>query len=112
MNYSISKENEIIVIKLEDEKVGYPGLEEFQQILNAKIDEGEKKLLLDLASVKFLDSFGIGILVGAHRKLSGQGGTLKLSGVNDRIMMSLTITRLDKMLEIHDDLPSALDSFA
>jgi len=108
MRYEIAKKDGVVVFKLLDDKVGYPGLEEFQKVLNSNVEQGSLKILLDLSRVKFLDSFGIGMLAGLHRRLAGLGGYLRLCGVNERIRMSLTITRLDKLLTLYDDQESAL----
>lgn len=69
-------------------------------------------VLVDLSDVGFMDSTGLGELVGAHKALSRSGGRLHLVVGNDRVGRLITLTSLDEVLQVHSDRASALASMA
>ena len=89
----------------------YPLLSEFAHTIASLIGSGERKVLLDLSAVTYVDSATIGCLMDLYRQASAAGGMLKLSGVQKRVETMLTMTGAQNFLEIHADEPSALKSF-
>ncbi|HJY28650.1 MAG TPA: STAS domain-containing protein [Pyrinomonadaceae bacterium] len=74
-------------------------------------DAGKKKVLLNLAGVKYIDSSGIGELIANYTTVSRQGGQLKLLNLTDRIQNLLVITKLLTVFDSYDDEAEALKSF-
>jgi anti-sigma B factor antagonist len=74
-------------------------------------DEGRKKLLLNLAGVKYMDSTGIGELIANYTTMTRQGGQLKLLNLTDRIQNLLVITNLLTVFDSFDNEAEALKSF-
>ena len=74
-------------------------------------DGGKKKVLLNLAGVKYIDSSGIGELIANYTTVSRQGGQLKLLNLTDRIQNLLVITKLLTVFDSYDDEAEALKSF-
>src|SRR5690349_2168167 len=74
-------------------------------------DQGKKKLLLNLAGVKYIDSSGIGELIANYTTVSRQGGQLKLLNLTDRIQNLLVITKLLTVFDAYDNEADALKSF-
>ena len=74
-------------------------------------DVGKKKVLLNLAGVKYIDSSGIGELIANYTTVSRQGGQLKLLNLTDRIQNLLVITKLLTVFDSYDDEAEALKSF-
>ena len=74
-------------------------------------DSGKKKLLLNLAGVKYMDSSGIGELIANYTTVKRQGGQLKLLNLNDRIQNLLVITKLLTVFDAYDNEAEALKSF-
>jgi anti-sigma B factor antagonist len=74
-------------------------------------DGGKKKLLLNLAGVKYMDSSGIGELIANYTTVKRQGGQLKLLNLTDRIQNLLVITKLLTVFDAYDNEPEALKSF-
>jgi anti-sigma B factor antagonist len=81
-------------------------------LVREKLDEqimgGRTKLVVDLTDVTFLDSTGLGVLVGRLKLARTRGGSMSLVGRDDRVLKVFSITGLDKVFEIHPDLVSAL----
>ena len=75
------------------------------------IEQGNKKILLNLASVKNVDSSGIGELIANYTTMSRDGGQLKLLKLTDKIRDLLVITKLLTVFDAYDDEAEALNSF-
>src|ERR1035437_5604731 len=62
------------------------------------IEEGVRKLVLDLTDCQYSDSAGLGFLIHTYGLVTGQGGTVRLCGVSERVMELLKMTKTDAML--------------
>jgi anti-sigma B factor antagonist len=82
-----------------------------RDVLRDLISKGEKKLLLNLSEVSYIDSSGIGELVSAYTTISNNGGTLKLIGLTKRVKDLLQITKLYTVFDVHEDEAHAIRSF-
>jgi anti-sigma B factor antagonist len=74
--------------------------------------KGNKKVLLNLGDVSYIDSSGIGELVAGYTSVANAGGTLKLLGLTKRVKDLLQITKLYTVFDVHEDEAHALRSFA
>ena len=74
-------------------------------------DGGKKKILLNLADVKYIDSTGIGELIASYTTVTRQGGQLKLLNLTDRIQNLLVITKLLTVFDTYENEAEALKSF-
>ena len=74
-------------------------------------DAGKKKVLLNLAGVKYIDSSGIGELIASYATVTRQNGQLKLLNLTDRIQNLLVITKLLTVFDSYDNESEALKSF-
>lgn len=76
------------------------------------LNRGQKKILLNLADVSYIDSSGIGELVSGFTTVTNQGGQLKLLNLTKKVHDLLQITKLYTVFEVHTDEPSAIRSFS
>lgn len=76
------------------------------------IQQGHKRLLLNLSGVSYMDSSGLGELVHVYTTMKNKGGVLKLVGLTKRINDLLTITKLVTVFESYDTEASGLASFS
>ena len=76
------------------------------------ISEGNKKILLNLRNVDYIDSSGLGELVSAFTSMRSGGGALKLLNLNKRVQALLQITKLSTVFEITDDEATSVKSFS
>lgn len=72
------------------------------------IDKGHVHLVIDLSSVVFLDSTGLGVLIGSLHRLRSRDGSLTLAGASDRVYKVFHTTQLTKVLTITDTLDEAI----
>ena len=75
------------------------------------IEEGKKKILLNLARVGYIDSSGIGELVSSFTTINREGGQLKLLNLTQKIQDLLAITKLLTVFDVYEDESSALNSY-
>jgi anti-sigma B factor antagonist len=80
--------------------------------INSLLHRGHKKLLLNLAGTDYVDSAGLGEIVGTFATVRRQGGTLKLLGLTSRIRDLLSITKLLTVFETFDSEGEAVRSFS
>ncbi len=76
------------------------------------VKQGERKILLNLKGVTYIDSSGMGELTGALTAVQRQGGELKLVNPSPKVVDLLKITRLDTIFDIRDDENSAIQAFS
>ncbi|MEO7131237.1 MAG: STAS domain-containing protein [Dermatophilaceae bacterium] len=79
-----------------------------RESLEDQLGQGRIHLILDLSDVTFLDSTGLGVLVGRLKRARALGGSLRLVASDERVLRVFAITGLDKIFEIHADLDTAL----
>ena len=73
--------------------------------------DGQKKILLNLGEVNYIDSAGLGALISSYTTVKRQGGQLKLENLTKRIQDLLAITKLITVFETYDNEAEALASF-
>jgi len=79
--------------------------------MRSLIQQGQKKVLLNLGDVSYVDSAGLGEIVQSYATVTKNGGKLKLLNVTKRIKDLLPITKLLTVFECHDNEAEALKSF-
>ena len=85
------------------------GAPELRQAVVTVVSEGARLLVLDLSDLDFVDSFGIGAVVGALKRLRQRGGDLALVCPTPRIRRVFEICDLDRILALHDSIDSLLE---
>ena len=88
------------------------GSSALRDILRELTAKGDKKILLNLGDVSYIDSSGIGELVSGFTTVANQGGTLKLLSLTKRVKDLLQITKLYTVFDVHEDEAHAVRSFA
>ena len=82
-----------------------------REIVRELADKGQKRIVLNMAEVQYMDSSGVGELVKVHTTLRNQSGQLKLANLNQRTHDLLHLTRLSTVFDIHKDERNAVASF-
>ena len=80
--------------------------------VNSLVNQGHKKIVLNLADVPYIDSAGLGEVVRTYTTVSRQGGALKLLNLTKRITDLLSITKLLTVFETFDSEGEAVRSFS
>jgi anti-sigma B factor antagonist len=88
------------------------GSSALREALRDLVGKGQKKILLNLGEVTYIDSSGIGELVSGFTTVTNSGGMLKLLNLNKRVKDLLQITKLYTVFDVHEDEAGAIRSFA
>jgi anti-sigma B factor antagonist len=84
---------------------------QLREKVKSLIVEGKKKIVLNMANVKYIDSAGLGILVAAHVSAKTQGASLHLCNLGDKFHDVLQLTRLLTVFNVFDNESEAIRSF-
>lgn len=79
--------------------------------LKKLVENGARKMVVEMSGVDYVDSAGLGVLVGIAGILRTQDGELKAAALQQRVADVFQITRLTKVIEVHPDLAAATQSF-
>ena len=112
MKIKSTERYEAIVIELKGNVMGGDDTKDFNELLHKSIDEGKKHVIVDLTDVKFMNSSGIGMLIGGLTTMKKADGSMKLSGVTEKIQSLLVITKLVTIFETYNNIDEAVASFA
>ena len=102
---------EVTVIDLKGKMTLGEGDELLRDKVNSLVQQGLKKIVLNLAEVPYIDSAGLGEIVRTYTTVSRQGGQLKLLNLTKRITDLLSITKLLTVFETFDNETDAVRSF-
>lgn len=102
---------DIVIIDLNGKMTLGEGDELLRDKVNSLVQQGQKKLVLNLAEVPYIDSAGLGEIVRTYTTVSRQGGALKLLSLTKRIQDLLAITKLLTVFETYDTEADAVKSF-
>jgi anti-sigma B factor antagonist len=103
---------DVTVIDINGKMTLGEGDELLRDKVNSLIQQGQKKLVLNLAEVPYIDSAGLGEIVRTYTTVSRQGGALKLLSLTKRIQDLLAITKLLTIFETFDTEAEAVKSFS
>ena len=112
MNSTSEVKNNVTILRLQDERLDHFISANLKAEFLRLAQEGESRLLLDLAKVDFADSSGLGAILFGIRQLRGAEGALKLVNLQPRVLALIKIAKLDNVIESYDDEDEAIASFA
>jgi anti-sigma B factor antagonist len=111
MNLTTEHHGGIAIVRVGESRMMYPLLADFSGAVASLLAAGDRRLLLDLSKVTYVDSATIGCLMDLYRQTTAAGGSLKLAGVQKRVETMLTMTGAHNFLEMHPDEATAVTSF-
>lgn len=107
LSVTTSRQDDVSVVTVAGEVDVYTAAQ-LRAVLDEEIKAGHTRLVVDLDEVSFLDSTGLGVLVGRLKLVRNSSGWLRIVCTNDRILRVFRITGLDKVFGIHDSVEGAL----
>jgi anti-anti-sigma factor len=81
--------------------------EQFDGVVRKQLDEGDRRFVLDVSGLEYIDSAGIGALVSSLSNIKKAGGDLRLAGANQRIVRLFAMTGVDKLLTVYPTVAEA-----
>jgi anti-sigma B factor antagonist len=111
LNIKERQSGEVTVLDLSGKVTIGEGSVQLREAVRKLLDDGKKKILLNLGDVAYVDSSGIGELVSSYTTTNNQGGQLKLLNLTKKIQDLLMITKLLTVFETFDNEAAAIASF-
>jgi anti-sigma B factor antagonist len=105
-----AKGSDVTLIVIRGE-IGTETVDQFKEKLEQVINDGKKKLVIDLQEVNYLNSMGLGVFASALKKLKKGNGDLKLINLSPTVMELLERSRLDKVFDVFETEEEAVKSF-
>jgi anti-sigma B factor antagonist len=93
-------------------RLDFTSVTEARDQFASAITAGHRKLIVDLSKVEFVDSAGLGSLIGGMRAARQAGGDLRIANPSEQARMLLSLTSLDQVLKVHPTIKEAQGSFA
>ena len=111
MGFSQTKDpNGVIVVQVEGQLI-VGNRHELKDLVQAALERGDRRLLIDFSSTGYIESSGLGALVSISKRIREAGGELRLSGLNDDLRSLFELTKLDTLFAITETPEQALTSF-
>ena len=111
LNIRERQAGDVTILDLEGRITIGDGNVSLRNAIRRLIQEGKKKILLNLAGVSYVDSSGIGELVSSYTTIGREKGQLKLLNLTQKIQDLLAITKLLTVFDTYEDESAALNSF-
>ena len=101
---SVEKIGDATVVQIPGSRLDASVADSFKESVRELISGGERQIVIDFTSIEFMDSSGLGALVGVM-KVMGNGGSIEIANPNEAVMKVLRLTRMNKVFKIHDAPP-------
>lgn len=111
MKYDISERYNCVVITFKGNLMGGPDVEGFREKLHEFIEQDKKEVIVDLGKVKFMNSSGLGVLIGGLTTMKNAGGELVICQADKKIESLLMVTQLISVFKHFRTLDEAADYF-
>ena len=103
--------DDVVILDVNGKIMGGPDSEVFQEAIKSLIDSGQRKVLVNLENVNWINSTGLGILIAGFTAMHRSGGKLKLVNVSERIESLFMVTKLSTIFESYQREDEAIQSF-
>ena len=111
MNLTHRQHNDITIIYPEGKITLGDGDQELGEAVRTQLEQGGRKIVINLSKVSYLDSSGVGELVGCYTSIKNKGGELRICGMNTRIFNLITMTSLHSVFDVKDTEEESLTGF-
>jgi anti-sigma B factor antagonist len=111
MNISTRKVEDVTLVDISGQIILGPETGQLRNTVHDLVSRGDKKIILNLAEVSYIDSSGLGELIASYTTVRNQGGQLKLLNLNKKVKDLLLITKLYTIFDVKEDEYLAVKSF-
>lgn len=112
MQINEQMKGDVAVISLKGKLMGGPETTAIHDKVKELVENDTKKVVIDLGKVKWMNSSGLGVLMGSMTTVKNAGGELRLSNVTDKVKSLFMITKLITIFETHETVDEAINSFS
>lgn len=111
MSFNVSERYNCAVIEFKGNVMGGPDAVSLNEKLHELIEKNNTNVVVNLSKVKFMNSSGLGMMIGALTTMRKAGGDLRIANATDKIESLLIITKLITVFKHYKSLDEAVDSF-
>lgn len=111
MSFKISERYNCNIIEFKGNVMGGPEATNLNESLHDLIDKGQKNVVVDLGRVSFMNSSGLGMLIGALTTMRNAGGDLRIANATNKIESLLIVTKLITVFKHFKSVDEAVKSF-
>ncbi|MBL0311141.1 MAG: STAS domain-containing protein [Holophagaceae bacterium] len=111
MKMTTRQHNDVTILYPEGKITLGDGDQELGEAVRTALEQGARKVLINFSKVSYLDSSGVGELVGCYTSVKGKGGELRICGMNTRIFSLITMTSLHSVFDVKDTEEESLSGF-
>lgn len=112
MDFIRTEKNDVVVIKVNLNRATLKEAEDFKINLTSELRSGKEKLVVDLSECEFIDSTFLGTLVVTLKKVTSNGGDLRLVGFKSAVRSMFELTRMYRVFETFPTSDEAVKSFS
>ncbi len=99
----------VVVLTPKGNLMGAPETEEFREAIKQQLQVGATKFVIDLKSVKWMNSLGLGSLISAYTSVKNKDGLMVIANVSEKVESVFMITQLIKVFQNYKSVDEALD---
>ena len=111
MKYKSRETKGVTVIGLSGNVMGGPDATALNEQIHRLLDAGVRKVVIDLGEVQFVNSSGLGMLIGSLTTMRNAGGSLKLAAASKKVGTLIEVTKLHRVFELHKTVSAAVAAF-
>lgn len=103
--------DDVAVIIPHGKMMGPPDTDDLHNEIKSVLGQNIKKIVVDLAHVKWMNSLGVGALMSSFASVKNAGGVMKLSSMTEKVRSVMLIMQLVKVFETYESYKDAVESF-
>jgi anti-sigma B factor antagonist len=111
MSFNVSERYNCVIIEFKGNVMGGPDAVSLNEKLHELIEDDKTQVVVDLGKVKFMNSSGLGMLIGGLTTMRKAGGDLRIANAADKIESLLMVTKLITVFKHYKSLDEAIASF-
>jgi anti-sigma B factor antagonist len=111
MKFKTSVQGHVTVFHLDGNLMGGPDATALNDKLHALVEAGKKHVVIDLKKLEFMNSSGLGLLIGGASLMKNSGGGLKLACASEKVMTLIKIARLGSVFNTFPTVHEAVAAF-
>lgn len=102
--------NNVLIVSLEGE-LDHHNVEEVRTKIDDRLDrDAISKLIMDFSALNFMDSSGIGMIIGRYKRLNSKGGNLAIANVKSNLDKIFELSGIHKIIKLYDNIEEALEN--
>lgn len=112
MKLNLEKIKDCYVIFIQEERIDAHNSGELKEYILHMIEQDQVNIIVQLESVRFIDSSGLGALLSGYKHAAAKSGKLALACCQQQVLSMFELTRLNRVFEIYADLSEAVENEA